>query len=111
LSSPSEEFVQVEFLNDIRPNPGAVGYGTRLRARRSAFVEKWAQRRDEIGRSRDEVLGELGAAVGEGRMHELIAGAGQSAGLVRSVEPAGEIVRNVVDEAERALREAGRLIS
>ena len=44
-------------------------------------------------------------------MHELIAVAGQSAGLVRSVEPAGEIVRNVVDEAERALQEAGRLIS
>ena len=111
LASPSEEFVQVEFVNDIRPNPGAVGYGTRVRARRSAFVDKWAQRRDEIGRSPDEALGELGAAVGEGRMHELIAAAGQSAGLVRSVEPAGQIVRNVVDEAERALREAGRLIS
>jgi enoyl-[acyl-carrier protein] reductase II len=111
VSAPSEEFVQVEFLNDIRPNPGAIGYGTRVRARRSEFVDKWEQRRDEIGRSPEEVLTELGAAVDEGRMHELIAVAGQSAGLVRSVVPAGQIVRDIVDEAERALRAAARLTS
>ncbi len=44
-------------------------------------------------------------------MHELIAVAGQSAGLVRSVVPAGQIVRDIVDEADQALRDAGRLIS
>jgi enoyl-[acyl-carrier protein] reductase II len=111
VAAPSEDFVQLEFLNDIRPVPGAVGYGTRLRARRSPFVDKWQQRRDEIRRSPDAVIAEIGAAMGEGRMHELVAVAGQSAGLVRAVKPASEIVRDIFQEAEQTLREAGKLIS
>jgi enoyl-[acyl-carrier protein] reductase II len=111
VETPSEAFVQVDFLNDIRPVPGAVGYGTRVRARRSVFVDTWQQRRDEINRDRSNVLAELGAAAGEGRMHELLAVAGQSSGLVRDVLPAAEIVRAIVDEAERALREAGKIIT
>jgi NAD(P)H-dependent flavin oxidoreductase YrpB (nitropropane dioxygenase family) len=53
----------------------------------------------------------MGAAMDEGRMHELVAGAGQSSGLVRDVLPAAEIVRTIVDEAERALRGAGKIIT
>ncbi len=111
VEAPSEAFVQVDFLNDIRPVPGAVGYGTRVRARRSDFVDAWQRRRDEINRNPSEVLAELGAAMGESRMHELIAVAGQSSGLVRDVLPAAEIVSTFVDEAERALREAGKIIT
>jgi enoyl-[acyl-carrier protein] reductase II len=111
VAASSEDFVQVEFLNAIRPVPGSVGYGTRVRARRSAFVDEWEQRWDEIDRNPERVLTELGAAMAEGRMHELVAVAGQSSGLVRSVDPAAEIVRSVVDEAEQALRAAGKLIS
>jgi enoyl-[acyl-carrier protein] reductase II len=111
VAAPSEDFVQVEFLNAVRPVPGAVGYGTRVRARRSAFVDKWEQRRDEIARRPDEVLAELAAAIGENRMHELVAVAGQSSGLVREVMPAAEIVRSIVDEAEQALQAVGKLIS
>ncbi len=44
-------------------------------------------------------------------MHELVAAAGQSSGLVREVLPAAEIVRTIVDEAERALRGAGKIIT
>jgi hypothetical protein len=49
--------------------------------------------------------------MGQGRMHELVAVAGQSAGLVRAVKPASEIVCDIVQEAEQTLREAGKLIS
>jgi enoyl-[acyl-carrier protein] reductase II len=111
VAAPSEDFVQVEFLNAIRPVPGTVGYGTRVRARRSEFVDKWERQRDEMDRNLEQVLAELGAAMGEGRMHELVAVAGQSAGLVRAVVPAAEIIRSLVDEAEQALRDAAKLIS
>jgi enoyl-[acyl-carrier protein] reductase II len=111
VDSASEDFVQVDFLNDLRPVPGAVGYGTRVRAFRSAFVDKWEERRDDVRRSPEDVVAEIGAAMGEGRMHELVAVAGQSSGLVDGLAPAAEIVRSIVDEAERALHDAGNLVT
>lgn len=111
VAAASEDVVQVDFLNDIRPVPGTVGYGTRVRALRSEFVDKWQQRRDEIRRNPEAVLAELGSAMSEGRMHELVAVAGQSAGMVHAVEPAGEIVRDIVDQAEHVLRGAGKLVT
>jgi nitronate monooxygenase/enoyl-[acyl-carrier protein] reductase II len=42
----------------------------------------------------------------EGRAHELIPMTGQTAGLIEEVLPAAEVVRNLVDEAEQALRTA-----
>jgi nitronate monooxygenase/enoyl-[acyl-carrier protein] reductase II len=111
VEAASQDFVQVDFLNDVRPVPGAVGYGTRVRAFRSEFVDKWEQRRDDVRRNPEDVVSEMGAAMDEGRMHELVAGAGQSSGLVRDVLPAAEIVRTIVDEAERALRGAGKIIT
>jgi enoyl-[acyl-carrier protein] reductase II len=111
VDAASEDFVQVDFLNDVRPVPGAVGYGTRVRAFRSAFVDKWEERRDDVRHSPEDVVAEIGAAMGEGRMHELVAVAGQSSGLVQGLAPAAEIVRTIVDEAERALRDAGNLVT
>jgi enoyl-[acyl-carrier protein] reductase II len=78
---------------------------------RSEFVDKWEQRRDDVRRNPEHVVAEMSAAMYEGRMHELIAGAGQSSGLVSDVLPAAEIVRTIVDEAERALRGAGKIIT
>jgi NAD(P)H-dependent flavin oxidoreductase YrpB (nitropropane dioxygenase family) len=111
LATACRHLVQVDFLNDIRPVPGTVGYGTRERALRSEFVDSWQQRRDEIRHNPEAVLAELGSAMSEGRMHELVAVAGQSAGLVHAVEPAGEIVRDIVDQAEHVLRGAGKLVT
>jgi nitronate monooxygenase/enoyl-[acyl-carrier protein] reductase II len=111
VEAASQDFVQVDFLNDVRPVPGAVGYGTRVRALRTEFVDKWEQRRDDVRRNPEHVVAEMSAAMDEGRMHELVAGAGQSSGLIREVLPAAEIVRTIVDEAERALRGAGKIIT
>jgi NAD(P)H-dependent flavin oxidoreductase YrpB (nitropropane dioxygenase family) len=36
--------------------------------------------------------------------------AGQSAGLIREVRPAAEIIRRLVAEAEAALRQAAQLV-
>ena len=51
------------------------------------------------------------AALRAGRAHELVRFTGQTAGLVRDVLPAGEIVRRMVAEAERALTGAVGLVA
>jgi pyridoxal biosynthesis lyase PdxS len=58
VDAASEDFVQVDFLNDVRPVPGAVG---------------------------------------------------TAPACVRLAAPAAEMVRSIVDEAERALGDAGNL--
>ena len=55
--------------------------------------------------------GEVLAAVQQGRLHELVPVAGQSAGLIRDILPAGEIVRRMVAEAQQAPYALGALAS
>jgi enoyl-[acyl-carrier protein] reductase II len=87
-----------------RPGPGYDGVVPRVI--RTDFVAEWEQRsdaaRDEAERLRTEVM----TAIGEGRAHELTPFTGQSAGLVHDVRPAAEIIRAMVEEAERALARA-----
>jgi enoyl-[acyl-carrier protein] reductase II len=111
VGAASEDLVQVDFLNELMPVPGTVGYGTRVRMRRTEFADRWEERRQDVRRERESVLAELAAATEEGRLHELVAVAGQSSGLVREVMPAAAIVGSLVEEAERLLRSAGSLVS
>jgi nitronate monooxygenase/enoyl-[acyl-carrier protein] reductase II len=111
VSSASEDWVQVDFMNDIRPNPGALGYRTRLRAYRNAFTDRCEQRRDELRGDPSEVVAEITRAAQEGRLEELLVFGGQSCGLIGDVAPAAEIVRSIVADAEHALRHAADLLS
>jgi enoyl-[acyl-carrier protein] reductase II len=43
------------------------------------------------------------AAVGEGRTHEILPFTGRTAGLIRDVQPAAKIVKNLLAEAERVV--------
>ena len=67
------------------------------------FVEQWNQRLDAVHQKAARPRAELMAALGEGRLHELVPFTGQSVGLVHDVLPAGEIVRRLTAEAEAAL--------
>ena len=108
LDSPSEAWVQLDFFNDIRPNPGTLGYGTRMRALRTPFTDKWQVRRDEVRADPRAVLNEIAKAEAEGGLEELFVVGGQSAGLVADIPPAADIVRAVTSEAEQVLlRTAG----
>ena len=72
---------------------------------RNAFTDEWHGREAELVARLGQVRPELEAATeaGDARIGSLWAG--QGAGLVDAVEPAGAIVRRLVDEAERLLRE------
>jgi NAD(P)H-dependent flavin oxidoreductase YrpB (nitropropane dioxygenase family) len=78
--------------------PGAWG-----RMRRTRFIEEWLGREPELRRRRDAVWAILEAAEESDPDYGLM-WIGQSAGLVDSVLPAAEVVRQIVREAEEILR-------
>jgi enoyl-[acyl-carrier protein] reductase II len=106
LEANAEDAVMAEFFNDINPNPGTHGYGSAVRSLRTSFIDKWQDRRNEVQRSLEDLRAEMLNATREGRVYELLAGAGQSAGLIHDIIPAGDIVRRIVLEARQALESA-----
>lgn len=79
--------------------------GAWSRAARTRFVEEWLGREPELRRRREAVRERLREAREGGDTDYYGVWLGQSAGLVDAVEPAAEIVRRVVGEAEEILRE------
>lgn len=106
LTYPSEEWIQAGFINALNPNPGTLGYGTRLRLLRTDFVQRWEERAAEVESDPTPVLAELTEAVDAGDREELLVVGGQSAGLIEHVEPAEAIVRALVAETRDALTKA-----
>jgi nitronate monooxygenase/enoyl-[acyl-carrier protein] reductase II len=112
VNAQSEDTVKIEFAEYVFPpvtRPG--GYKTAPRVLRTPFVEEWNQHPDaaqrEATRLGDEILG----ALKQGRGHELIPFTGETAGLIRDILPAAEIIRRIVAEAEEALRRGAALVS
>lgn len=101
----SEDAVKVEVINELIP-VGRSGFGTVLRSLRTPFIDEWEPKREEARRQAERLLREIEGAAESGRMQEYLAAAGQSAGGVREVLPAAEIVRRLVAEAEAALKAA-----
>lgn len=109
VTRPSEEWIQAGFINALNPNPGTVGYGTRVRLLRTDFVERWEERVDEVVADPTPVLAELAEADAAGDRERLLVVGGQSAGLIRHVEPAGAIVRALVAEARAVLADVANV--
>jgi nitronate monooxygenase/enoyl-[acyl-carrier protein] reductase II len=106
---PSEDWVQAEFINVLNPNPGTVGYRTRLRLLRTDFVERWEERASEIAADPNPLLTELAEADAAGDREDLLVVGGQSAGLIDEVRSAAEIVRALMAEARDTLATAGKV--
>jgi enoyl-[acyl-carrier protein] reductase II len=103
-TAPAEDWVKLGFVNDLRPNPGTVGYRTVVRGQRTAFTEKWDARRDELRADPTPAVAELTEAAEAGTMEELLAYGGQSAGLIGDVAPVADLITRIVRDAELALR-------
>jgi enoyl-[acyl-carrier protein] reductase II len=111
VDAVAEDAVRVEVLNDIMPSPGSYGYGTALRSLRTGWIDTWRERRDEAKRDADRLRSEVLPVFKQQRVHELFPAAGQSAGLIRDIAPAGEIVRRIVAEARQALERSRELLT
>ncbi len=77
--------------------------GAWARVGRTAFVEEWSGRDPEVRRRRQELFAELDASDERGDADRSIMWFGQSAGLIDSVAPAGDIVRAIAAEADEIL--------
>jgi nitronate monooxygenase/enoyl-[acyl-carrier protein] reductase II len=110
LQARSEDTVKADALNAVDPSPGPEEFGAVLRSIRTPFLDEWNSKLDEAGAQRDRLLEEIGALYEAGRGHEVLLTAGQSAGAIATVLPVAEIMRQVVEEAEAALRSASDLV-
>ncbi len=89
---------------------GAMWPGAHGRVVRNRLVEMWTRRDGELRARRQELLHDAVAARGAGDTDRSVVWAGQSAGLIDHIEPAGEVVTRIVEEAELIIRLRAGLI-
>jgi NAD(P)H-dependent flavin oxidoreductase YrpB (nitropropane dioxygenase family) len=93
-------------LTEIPDIAGAnVWPGAMARARRNAFIERWAGREWELRARQSEVVTALERARETGDVDNASLLIGQDAGLIRDIPPAGEIVERIVAETEALLKD------
>jgi nitronate monooxygenase/enoyl-[acyl-carrier protein] reductase II len=111
VDSESEDAVKFGAWNEIMPPSTPGGYATSLRALRTKYIDYWQMHRDEAAHEAERLREEMLEAIADGKQHELVPGAGQSAGMIDEILPAGEIVRRIAAEAEHALAQSTAAIS
>jgi nitronate monooxygenase/enoyl-[acyl-carrier protein] reductase II len=108
VDAGAEDAVQTDALDPIMPPyTMATPWPGKERMLRTAFLDEWDGRTDELADRAGELGPELIRALLAGGGHEYIPFAGQSAGLIGDILPAAEIVRRTVAQAEHALAQAG----
>jgi len=78
--------------------------GAWARLLRTRFVDQWLGREPEVRRRRSELREKLEQAEEENDPDYALLWIGQSAGLIDAVVPAGNVVREIVHDAEEILR-------
>ena len=108
LAATSDDTVQTRLYDLIGERPFPADNPDRML--RNAFIDRWTGRESEIPAQREALQAEVTA--GHERADLAVAGvsAGVSAGLITTAQPAGEIVRSIVQEAEDLLRERPRML-
>ena len=110
IEAASEDVVKFYPWNDIMPPSRSGGYETSLRAIRTPFIDHWQENKGEAIKQAEKLRGRILEAMQQGSLHEMVPGAGQSAGLVVDILPAEEIVHQIVADGERLLRRSTRLL-
>jgi nitronate monooxygenase len=103
LAATSDDTVRTSAFDQVRGAPFPEGIADRVL--RNAFTSEWDGRTDDIAARRAELRRELEEAAQRQDPAGVDISAGVAVGLVQSLEPAGAIVRNIVAEAERVLRD------
>lgn len=111
LDARSEDAVKIEFAAAVFPPDPEDGYGSVPRSLRTGYVDRGNADPAAVAREPDPWRDELMGAVRERRIHELAPFSGETAGMVREIEPVRRIVESMVDEAAEALRAASALVA
>jgi enoyl-[acyl-carrier protein] reductase II len=107
LAASSEDAIKVPGWHSVIPLEG--GYELVGRALRTPFIDYRLQP-EEAARNADQLREEILTATQEGRLHELVPFAGQTAGAIHEILPAREIVRRIEAEANLAWEQIGGVI-
>jgi enoyl-[acyl-carrier protein] reductase II len=103
VAAESEEAVKLELWNEVFvPTEGS--WETTPRALRTEFVDEWSRSGSETVRESERIAAQIERASEEARLHELAPFTGQTAGLIKEILPAAEIVRSIVADADETLR-------
>jgi nitronate monooxygenase/enoyl-[acyl-carrier protein] reductase II len=81
------------------------------RAIRTPFIDEWQARREDANREASRLQGEVMGALQQGRFHEWVPFAGQTAGAIRDILPAADIVRQMAAEAQEAIERGSALLA
>lgn len=84
--------------------------GVQVRAIRNGLAERWLGREEELRGAREAVSAAVERAEASGDRDGMPLLAGEGAGLIETLLPAGQVVRDTVAEAERILRAWGRRV-
>ncbi len=90
---------------------GAIWPGAHGRVMRNRLIERWTAREGQLRARRSELLEQALRARRDGDVEEAVVWAGQSAGLVVDIAPAGAIVQRIVREAETIIRDRAELVT
>jgi len=101
LDSDGHDTVLTEIPDIAR---ASVWPGAMARARRNAFIERWAGREWELRARQPEAAAAVERARETGDADNASLLIGQDAGLIHDIPPAGEIVERIVAEAEALLK-------
>lgn len=103
IEAGADDTVLTKAYDQVSGAPFPTGIGDRVI--RNTFTNAWHSRDQDVLAHRQELAGQVRAATERGDGTIAPTRAGSAAGLIDAIEPAGEIVRRLVAEAERVLRE------
>ncbi len=103
VAAGTDDTVLTRAYDIVTQAPFPPGIGDRVV--RNDYTDTWHGRDDELPARRPELHAQLVRAAKEGDGRIAPTRAGNAAGLIHAVQPAGEIVRTIIAEAERILRE------
>ena len=106
IAAESEDAVRFETWSELFPRGGESAYDVVPRVLRTPFVARWEGSREEARTQAEQLRSDIMAVVARRAPHEVVPFTGQTAGLIRDVLPAGEIIRRMVSDAEESLRRA-----
>jgi len=103
VASTADDTVLTHAYDIATAAPFPAGIGDRVL--RNAFTDAWHDRDDEVRARREDLGRQVIEATRAGDAHTAAARAGNAVSLIGAVEPAGLILRQMVEQAERLLRE------
>lgn len=109
LAAESQDAIKVEFWKDMFPL-SAQAYPAIPRTLISPFIEEWQDRGEIVKQKAQQLRGEIGSSIEEGRFGELLPFTGQVTGQIKDILPAAEIIHRLVSEAEAVLQQIARVI-